>query len=169
MAITESKNNVNTNTSKIQFICPVCKTKKSLEIPKSVIEEAKQLITMSISRGLVCEHQFQAFVDKNFQVRGYQKVDFEIENKSNQENDSNFCNFRKNDNELFENLVLEGNFVKYIPKIKKTENHKTPSYQNKMTLEEIYNEFKEFIDEDNEKFKKFIDKDSKRIQTLPVY
>lgn len=31
-----------------------------------------------------------------------------------------------------------------------------------MTLEEIYNEFWEFIDEDNEKFRDSIDKDMRR-------
>ena len=172
MAITEVKRNLNINTSKIQFICPVCKIKKSLEVPKSVIEEAKQLTTMSIARGLVCEHQFQAFVDKNFQVRGYQRVDFEIENKLNQEKSSNLGNFRQNDDELFENLILEGNYLEYKPQKtnnKKNECQKTPSHRNEMTLEDIYNEFWEFIDESNEKFKDFIDKDSRRNQTLSVY
>ncbi|MFX1302357.1 MAG: hypothetical protein ACFFBV_01665 [Promethearchaeota archaeon] len=172
MAITKAEGNVNINTSKIHFICPVCKSKKSLEIPKSVIEEAKQLTTMSIARGLVCEHQFQAFVDKNFQVRGYQRVDFEIENKSNREDFSNLRSFKQNDDELYENLILEGNYLEYKPKntkSKKNEYQKKPSHQNKMTLEEIYDEFWEFIDENHEKFKDFIDKDSRRNQTLSVY
>ena len=172
MAITKAEGNVNINTSKIYFICPVCKSKKSLEVPKSVIEEAKQLTTMSIARGLVCKHQFQAFVDKNFHVRGYQRVDFEIENKSNQEKSSNLSSFRQNDEELFENLILEGNYLEYKPtntNSKKSEYQKSPSHQNKMTLEEIYNEFWEFIDENNEKFKDFIDKDSRRNQTLSIY
>jgi len=172
MAITEVKSNAKIDISKIHFICPVCKSKKLLEVPKSVIEEAKQLTTMSIARGLVCEHQFQAFVDKNFQVRGYQRVDFEIENKLNQEKSSNLSSFRQNNEELFENLVLEGNYLEYKPqKIngKKNGYQKTPSHQNEMTLEEIYNEFWEFIDENNEKFKDFIDKDSRRNQTLSVY
>ena len=76
MAVTEVKTNISIDTSKVEFICPVCKSKKLLEIPNSVIVEAKQLTTMSIARGLVCDHQFQAFVDKQFQVRGYQRVDF---------------------------------------------------------------------------------------------
>ena len=172
MAITEVKSNVKIDTSKIGFICPICKSKKSLEVPKSVIEEAKQLTTMSIARGLVCKHQFQAFVDKNFQVRGYQRVDFEIENKLNQEKSSNLSNFQQNDNELFENLILEGNYLEYRGKQAKSKNEeyqKRSSHQNEMTLEEIYNEFWEFIDENNEKFKDFIDKDSRRNQTLSVY
>ncbi|MCK4371221.1 MAG: hypothetical protein KAW03_09150, partial [Candidatus Lokiarchaeota archaeon] len=116
MAITEAKNNVNISTAKIDFICPVCKSRKALDVPKSVIEDAKQLTTMSIARGLVCEHQFQAFVDKNYQVRGYQRVDFEFEPNVNHEKPSDFNNFKQDDNELFENLVLEGNYLEYKPK-----------------------------------------------------
>ena len=43
-----------------------------------VINQSKQLTTISIPSGLCCEHSFQSFVDKNFIVRGYQNVDFEF-------------------------------------------------------------------------------------------
>lgn len=43
-----------------------------------IINQSKQLTTVSIPSGLTCEHSFQAFVDKNFVVRGYQTVDFEF-------------------------------------------------------------------------------------------
>lgn len=62
----------------IIVICPTCKTKKDLKIPTKIINQAKQLTTVSIPSGAVCEHSFQSFVDKNFKVRGYQKVDFEF-------------------------------------------------------------------------------------------
>ncbi|MFX1568815.1 MAG: hypothetical protein ACFFCV_10670 [Promethearchaeota archaeon] len=58
--------------------CPICSTNKKLMIPKKVINQAKQLTTVSIPSGTVCEHGFQSFIDKNFTVRGYQKVDFEF-------------------------------------------------------------------------------------------
>ena len=64
----------------IKIECPKCKSKNSLKIPKKVINLSKQLTTVSIPSELVCEHSFQAFVDKNFRVRGYQNVDFEISN-----------------------------------------------------------------------------------------
>ena len=67
--------------SKVKITCPVCKVNKELMFPKSVIKEARQLTTISLPKGLLCDHHFQAFVDKNFIVRGYQKVDFEFENK----------------------------------------------------------------------------------------
>jgi hypothetical protein len=62
----------------ILIVCPKCKVNKKLKIPKKVINTAKQLTTISIPSNLCCEHSFQAFVDKNFIVRGYQSVDFEF-------------------------------------------------------------------------------------------
>ncbi|MFW9998514.1 MAG: hypothetical protein ACFE9Q_01245 [Candidatus Hodarchaeota archaeon] len=175
MAVTEIKRNVNINRSKVEFICPVCKSKKSLKVPNSVIAEAKQLTTMSIAKGLVCNHQFQAFVDKNFQVRGYQKVDFEFENRSIHEKKSDFNNLKQDDIELFENLILEGNYLEYklkeiSTKIQnKLKNQRSNSHRKNMTLEDIYNEFWEFIDENNEKFRIFINRDSRRSQNPLVY
>ncbi|MHA2005780.1 MAG: hypothetical protein ACXABO_02010 [Promethearchaeota archaeon] len=62
----------------IQIVCPRCKANKKLKIPAKVINQSKQLTTISIPSGLCCDHSFQAFVDKNFIVRGYQNVDFEF-------------------------------------------------------------------------------------------
>ncbi len=63
----------------IDVICPICKEKKQINIPVDVINEAKQLTSISISKDIVCTHHFQVFVDKNFVVRGYQKVDYHID------------------------------------------------------------------------------------------
>ncbi len=62
----------------VQMICPVCSNTNKISIPIKVVNQSKQLTTVSIPSGLVCEHTFQAFVDKNFQVRGYQKVDYAL-------------------------------------------------------------------------------------------
>ncbi|MFX1302096.1 MAG: hypothetical protein ACFFBV_09065 [Promethearchaeota archaeon] len=62
----------------ITVICPSCKTRKALKIPVKIINQAKQLTTVSVPSGAVCDHGFQAFVDKDFKVRGYQRVDFEF-------------------------------------------------------------------------------------------
>ena len=62
----------------ILVVCPTCKAKKELKIPTKIINQAKQLTTVSIPLGAVCEHGFQAFIDKNFVVRGYQRADFEF-------------------------------------------------------------------------------------------
>ncbi len=165
MAVTKISNKVSIGTlneyMKIQFNCPVCKSKKVLKVPKSVINQAKQLTTVSIGKGLVCEHQFQAFVDKNFNVRGYQKVDFEFENKKVEINHNKIKNFSDLDEELFENLILEENFIEYRPKQFK-EKVNINQEKKKMTLKEIYEEFWEFIDDDNEEFSEFIKNDIRK-------
>ena len=166
MAIPQLERNVSVDPSfehaKVLFICPVCKAKKALDVPKPVITKAKQITTMSIARGLVCDHQFQAFVDKQFKVRGYQRVDFEFESQIIREKNYVSSNFEENDEEeLFDNLILEGNFVEYKPNKKREEEshhkhkkHDKSSHKNR-SLQDIYNEFKDFIDDENEFFKDF--------------
>ncbi len=156
-----------TNTTKIQFICPVCKSQKNLQVPRSIVNKANGLTTMSIARGLVCEHQFQAFVDKNFMVRGYQRVNFEFEKiKTKHKQESKSC--IKDDKELFKNLFLEGNYLEYNPNcIRKNREFqeqeiKLNSEDKIKTLQEVYNEFWEFIDENNNTFHDFIKNDERR-------
>ena len=62
----------------VMIICPKCDTKKKLLIPIKIINQSKQLTTVSIPTKVCCEHSFQAFIDKNFKVRGYQQVDFDF-------------------------------------------------------------------------------------------
>ncbi len=138
----------------IKLECPICKTKKDVKFPRSIINQAKQLTTVSITKGLLCGHHFQIFIDKNFKIRGYQKVDYEL----NPEIPMNKMNSRKqinknidNDKELFDNLILDGNYLEYKPPDKK-----------KMTLAQIYEEFWELIDETNKEFQTFILKDKRR-------
>jgi len=152
------------NSAKIQFICPVCKSEKALDFPKSVITNAKGLTTMSIAKGLVCKHQFQAFVDKNYMVRGYQRVDFEFEKTKTKEKNLQYRTSKLEDKELFENLILEGNYLEYKPNRKnlpKSETVIKPKEKSK-SLKELYDEFWEFIDEKNEIFSEFIKNDDRR-------
>jgi len=62
----------------IKIICPKCSNTDFLKIPEKIINQSKQLTTVSLPAGTVCQHNFQAFIDKNFKVRGYQTVDFEF-------------------------------------------------------------------------------------------
>ena len=147
----------------------MCKVNKELKFPKSIINEARQLTTISLPKGLLCDHHFQAFVDKNFIVRGYQKVDFEFETKKSVEHKAYVKLFNDNDEELFENLIIEGNFVEYNPKRKNNrDSHPPPNdtgkNSGKRSLRDIYDEFWEFIDDKNSKFKEFIEKDKRRIK-----
>ncbi|MBY9002656.1 MAG: hypothetical protein KGD73_01670 [Candidatus Lokiarchaeota archaeon] len=68
------------NLAKIHVICPHCKKSKFIKIPANIIHESNNVTTISIPLNHMCEHSFQVFVDKQFAVRGYQRVDFDISN-----------------------------------------------------------------------------------------
>ncbi|MBD3343358.1 MAG: hypothetical protein GF353_29950 [Candidatus Lokiarchaeota archaeon] len=147
MTISELQNELPPNNSKntkdtvrILFSCPMCKTRKELEIDKTIINQKKQLTTISFSAGLICEHCFQAFIDKNFKVRGYQKVDYEfsndvLANKLSLEKDYTKEEFLK-DKELLENLNIKANHLEYNPKKKK--NRKTNQKKHSEDLRNNY-------------------------------
>ena len=160
----------------ILLICPICKSEKTFPIDKSIIKQEK-LTTVSIPSGICCNHSFQAFIDNQLKVRGYQKNDFEfmaspipkIEN-------NNKINFPKDDL-LFKNLILNENFVEYRPIFNNKNNTLSTKEENSQCINEentkreklrrlkkIYDEFWEFINEDNEIFKDFIIKDPRRQQ-----
>ena len=66
----------------INFVCPICKKEKKIKILASKLSKSATLTTISIQKNEICEHHFQAFIDKNYVIRGYQKVDFEIDSKN---------------------------------------------------------------------------------------
>jgi len=173
MAVIESNLNTSDMDKLVLIICPICKIKKQVSIPKSIISEAKQLSSISISKNIVCEHHFQAFIDKNFIVRGYQKVDYQLESQLNKKVSQLSNNSLKNDDELFNNLILESNYVEYRPKKvinqnpdkrpkKRPLSNSKEKKKKKMSLEDIYEEFWEFIDDDNDEFIDYIRKDTRR-------
>jgi len=168
----------------IKFTCPVCQAYKFVNIPKSVINSAHQLTTVSIPKGLVCHHHFQAFVDKNFVIRGYQKVDFELAYDLLQKK-----NAKMPYEDFHKELLIDGNYIGFTPldlgKLKKMKKEKLfikeeilsnplnktieakekPKYtksKSSMSLKEIYDEFWELIDDNNEEFKHFIELDDRR-------
>ena len=155
--------------SKVKIICPVCKARKEVKFPKSVINDAGQLTTISLPKGLLCDHHFQAFIDKNFIVRGYQKVDFEFENKKFVDYKADVKIFNENDDELFERLIFEGNYIEFTPKRKKNRDSRPPPIaternKGKRHLKDIYDEFWEFINDNNVDFKEFIENDKRRLK-----
>ena len=98
MAIIETKITKTDFYKSISIICPVCKTQKRVNIPRWLIDDAKQITTISISKNIVCKHHFQCFIDNNYAVRGYQTVDYQIEN------DENFDSYYVDNKKLFKNL-----------------------------------------------------------------
>jgi len=154
----------------IQVICPVCKSKDVIQIPKSVVNNATQLTTISVPKGKICQHHFQLFLDKNFAIRGYQKVHFQLRNDQGDKQDkldskNHFVNsldlYNSNSNDLDKNKPKTVPRKPDIYKDKNLVNLKI-RIKSKMTLKEIYNEFWEFIDENNETFQKFILQDKRR-------
>ncbi len=142
MAIVKNINPNETNLAvPVRFICPICKTSKELKMSKNIVEKTEQLITVSIPKYKICDHHFQAFVDKHFKVRGYQRVDFEF---SYYENKPDYYI----ENQKKEKVMLE--------------RREAAPEKQEMTLEEIYEEFWEFIDEDNPEFREFVINDKRR-------
>ena len=70
---------------KLNIICPACKAEKLLPFPKSIIKPANNLSTSFIVKGLVCEHEFQVLIDKDYTIHGYQLVDVEFETTNNKD------------------------------------------------------------------------------------
>ena len=154
--------------SDVKIDCPLCKSSKVLKFPKSVINKARHLTTISLPKGLICDHHFQAFLDKNFAVRGYQKVDFEFENKGSQKEQADIQFSSESENGIFDRLIMEGNYIEYRPilKEKTTVQQKTKiikKIKEKRSLKDIYDEFWEFINDSNSEFKDFISKDKRRL------
>jgi len=58
--------------------CPKCETQKRIKVPSKILTQSGTVITIGIPVGLICDHSFQAYVDKYSDVRGYQIVDFVI-------------------------------------------------------------------------------------------
>lgn len=58
--------------------CPECKIQKKLKIPSKILKQSENVTTIGIPSETICEHSFQAFVDRFSSVRGYQVVDFEF-------------------------------------------------------------------------------------------
>lgn len=132
---------------KILVSCPLCKVKKLIQIPPSVIEGKKELTTISIPKGKICDHHFQIFVDRHYIIRGYQKVDYEL---------SDYHSTNQN------SLKLLSEPLKDKKNGNKGAISKKALKQKDMSLKEIYEEFWEYISIDNEEFKTFITKDIRR-------
>ncbi|MFX1479920.1 MAG: hypothetical protein ACFFCI_17515 [Promethearchaeota archaeon] len=162
---------VPTTTKKIEVICPNCKTRDLIGIPERHIKKSSHLTTVSIQKGLICPHHFQVFIDKNMKIRGYQKVDFELNEDTIIKLRNGVKAFSLNQEDKlhhFENLILDRNDIKYQSLNSNYDEENNEKKQEitartgKLTIQEIYEEFWEFIDEDNEKFHELIINDKRR-------
>ncbi|MCF2138777.1 MAG: hypothetical protein K9W44_01815 [Candidatus Lokiarchaeota archaeon] len=65
----------------IQIQCPTCYKFLYYEIPDSLIEKRtqnpKNLVSIKVPSGLICEHSFLIYIDKQFAIRSYSPIDLE--------------------------------------------------------------------------------------------
>lgn len=65
---------------KIEIRCPGCKARGNIEISEESVKNTKKgLFAINIAEGIICEHSFIAYVDKNFNIRDSFMADFQIE------------------------------------------------------------------------------------------
>ena len=66
--------------AKIDIRCPTCSKWDNIEISDNATKDAKRgILVMDINAGMICEHSFIAYVDKNLIVRDCLITDFKIE------------------------------------------------------------------------------------------
>ena len=155
-------------TQKIQIICPICKTRDLIGVPKRELNKSSHLTTISIQKGLICPHHFQVFVDKNLQIRGYQKVDFELNNENSRKLRNGVKAFKQNkelNKDIFKSPVESNDLLKFKENVNKFQ--EIVKEKKKKTMKELYDEFWEFIEEDNKIFQNFIINDIRHM-TLQI-
>ncbi|MFX0034204.1 MAG: hypothetical protein ACFE9I_01015 [Candidatus Hermodarchaeota archaeon] len=70
--------------AKIEIRCPICKKWSHIEISDDLLKNvSKGLLALNITTGMICEHSFIAYVDKNLKVRDCLVADFKIELQEN--------------------------------------------------------------------------------------
>ncbi len=67
----------------IQIICPICKNQKKISTPKGLIGKKDSGATsVYVPTGLVCEHEFYAYIDNNFIARDYLILQFSLQDEA---------------------------------------------------------------------------------------
>ncbi len=79
-----SKNNSELRNAKVVRIiakCPSCKANDFIEVPDDIVNEAIGLTGITVAPGIVCEHRFLIYLDKNFAIRGSQPICYEVSSR----------------------------------------------------------------------------------------
>ncbi|MFX1329431.1 MAG: hypothetical protein ACFE91_14980 [Promethearchaeota archaeon] len=75
--------------AKVVIRCPICKKWDNIEISEDLTKNvSKGLLALNIATGMICEHSFIAYVDKNLIVRDCLVADFKIELQENSSSQS---------------------------------------------------------------------------------
>ncbi len=65
---------------KLEVRCPSCSSRGYIEISEKEVEKAARgVFAVNVSEGIVCEHSFVAYIDKNLTVRDTFIADFQLE------------------------------------------------------------------------------------------
>jgi len=66
--------------AKIDVRCPVCSSWQKIDVSEDMTKNVKKgLLAINITAGMICEHSFICYVDKNLSVRDSLVADFKIE------------------------------------------------------------------------------------------
>ncbi|WP_371803913.1 hypothetical protein [Candidatus Lokiarchaeum ossiferum] len=78
---------MSTNIKKVNIICPTCSKSKKIAAPVDIIKKKETGATsVYIPSGMVCEHEFYAYIDKNFAVRDYLVLEFSLQDEAKKAN-----------------------------------------------------------------------------------
>jgi hypothetical protein len=73
--------------AKIDVRCPVCSSWEKIDVSEDMTKNVKKgLLAINITAGMICEHSFICYVDKNLSVRDSLVADFKIEVAGEAEN-----------------------------------------------------------------------------------
>ncbi len=61
---------------KVRIICPFCGDQKVLELPSDCVNKSSPLTSILIQSDTICYHNFVAYLDRDFKIRGTQKIDY---------------------------------------------------------------------------------------------
>ena len=65
---------------KLEVRCPSCSSRGYIEVSEQEVEKAARgVFAVNVSEGIVCEHSFVAYIDKNLSVRDTFIADFQLE------------------------------------------------------------------------------------------
>jgi len=65
---------------KLEVRCPACSNRGYIEVSEEEVEKAvRGVFAVNVLEGVICDHSFVAYVDKNFTVRDTFIADFQIE------------------------------------------------------------------------------------------
>ena len=67
----------------VAIICPSCNTPSNIDVPETLVEKSTRgIVSINVPAESICKHNFQFFLDRKGSVRGYQRIDFQLDLKS---------------------------------------------------------------------------------------